>query len=167
MSERNETSASGSQEVPQKKGCLKFLAGTLGKVIISLFLFVVLLIGSALYFGGIIAAPYVKNKIRFVLGMESEWSSIDIDWFNKKVTIEDISIYQPEGFEEEFFFRAGHIEFIFNELSDPTEINLKELKLFRPELTWEFNKKTDSLKRFFEYLHSGKDTEEKYNYRID
>ncbi len=168
MAEQKTTpSESGAQQTQKKRGCVGYLVDSFGKILIVIILFVTILVGSGFYFGGMLATPYIKDKIRFVLGMESEWESMDINWSCKKVTIRNIEIKQPEGFNEEYFFRARKLEFVFNKLTDPTEINLKELSLSRPELIWEFNRNSDSLRRFFEYIHSGKDTETKYDYLVD
>ena len=161
MTEQTSSDSGEEQVLSFRKRLRKFLVDSIGKLIL---IFLLLIAGSAamiFHWGGFLGGPLVHASIRFMFGMESSWDSLHIDWLKKKVIIENLVIYQPEGFNKEVFFRASLAECELNMYSGTEEFNIKKLAVHDPEFIWEFNGRSDSMRRFFEYLHSGKEKKEK------
>jgi len=168
MNEQTEKQKEQKKKHPILRKLERFTVDSLGKLILLIILIIVAATAVVFHWGGFVGSPLVHASIRFMFGMNSSWDSLDIDWLNKKVIIKNLVIYQPEGFTKEIFFKARLAQCELNRYSGTEEFNIKKLAVFDPKFTWEFNKQSDSMHRFFEYLHSGKERkEEKYNLRID
>lgn len=168
MNERIEKQKEQKGKRPFLMRLERLTVDSIGKLIILVILIIVSATAVVFHWGGFVGGPLVHASISFLFGMESSWDSLDIDWLDKKVVIKGLVIYQPEGFTQDIFFKARLAQCELNRYIGTEDFNIKKLAVYDPEFTWEFNKQSDSMRRFFEYLHSGKEKKEKkYNLRID
>ena len=100
MSQRTDSIPEPEEKLPFLKRVERFVIDSIGKLILISVLILAGTVAAIFHWGGFVGAPLVHASIRFMFGMESSWDSLDIDWLDRKLTIKNLVMYQPEGYNK-------------------------------------------------------------------